>query len=60
MLLEVVRRDFFLALCHFDLQRGFSAGTMRDIGAPGLAAAIRRMGNWLSQALNLLGVPQAE
>ncbi len=33
---------------------------LRDISAPSLAAAIRRMGNCLSQALNLLGVPQAE
>jgi predicted transposase YbfD/YdcC len=33
---------------------------LSDIGASSLAAAMRTMGNCLSQALKLLGVPQAE
>jgi hypothetical protein len=33
---------------------------LSDVGAASLAAAMRTMGNCLSQALKLLGIPQAE
>jgi predicted transposase YbfD/YdcC len=33
---------------------------LRDVAAPSLASALRTMGNCLSQALNVLGLPQLE